>query len=95
MATVTLTSKGQMTIPKDIRDRLGLKQGDRLDLTMQPDGSVRIVARNLDISELQGLLGKPKRRVSIAEMNQAIAEGWTRRWRRFEKQSKAKSRARS
>lgn len=88
MSTATLTSKGQATIPKDIRDRLQLKQGDRLDFTLLPDGSVRMVAQNLDIAALHGILPKPAKAVSIDEMNRAIAEGWTRRWRRSPRPAK-------
>ncbi len=41
-AESTLTSKGQTTIPKDIRDSLGLKPGDRITFTMMPDGPVQM-----------------------------------------------------
>ena len=40
MATSTMTSKGQTTIPKEIRDRLGMKAGDRMTFTLMPNGMV-------------------------------------------------------
>jgi AbrB family looped-hinge helix DNA binding protein len=74
MTTATLTSKGQVTIPKDVRDKLGLKQGDRLLFTTQPDGSIRVRPRTAHIKDLYGILPKPKRPVSVEEMNEAIGE---------------------
>ena len=44
-AESTLTSKGQTTIPKDIRDRIGLKPGDKITFTMMPDGTVQMRAK--------------------------------------------------
>ena len=42
MATATMTSKGQITVPKEIRERLGLEQGDELRFDLLPNGEVRI-----------------------------------------------------
>ncbi|MGH7562940.1 MAG: AbrB/MazE/SpoVT family DNA-binding domain-containing protein [Gemmatimonadota bacterium] len=42
MPKSTLTSKGQVTIPKPVRDRLGLRPGDRLEFTVEPDGRMTI-----------------------------------------------------
>lgn len=74
MSTATLTSKGQTTIPKAIRDRLGLRPGDRIEFVTLADGTVRLLPRNLPIGALKGMLPRPKRAVSVMEMNQAIAE---------------------
>jgi antitoxin PrlF len=38
----TLTSKGQVTIPKPVRDRLGVKPGDEVTFEMAPDGRVTV-----------------------------------------------------
>lgn len=59
---VTLTSKGQTTIPKEIRDRLGLKAGDRMAFTLMPDGAVVIRVKNKHVSDLAGLLHKKGRK---------------------------------
>ena len=58
----TLTSKGQTTIPKDIRDGLGLKPGDRITFTMMPDGTVQMRAKNKTVMTLAGSLRKAGRK---------------------------------
>ncbi len=75
-----LTSKGQATIPKPVRVRLGLKPGDRVKFFMHPDGCV-VLLPNLPIAALRGVL-KPKRRISLEEMDEAVATGVRGRPRR-------------
>ena len=53
-----VTSKGRATIPKDIRDRLGLKPGDRITFTMMSDGTVQMRAKNKTVMALAGSLRK-------------------------------------
>jgi AbrB family looped-hinge helix DNA binding protein len=66
----TLTSKGQTTIPKEIRDSLGMKPGDRMTFTLMPDGTVVIRVKKKSIMELAGALRKKGRKpVSIAQMS--------------------------
>jgi len=73
MATSTLTSKGQITVPRAVRDHLGLSTGDVLDFIIDPAGHVRVRVASGDVSALKGLLHKPGRRaVSLAQMDQAI-----------------------
>ena len=80
MATATLTSKGQITLPKSIRDHLHVDAGDRLEFAIQADGSVRIEAPRSRLSELQGMLRRPGRRpVSVEEMRRAIEQEGGRR----------------
>lgn len=57
-ADSTLTSKGQTTIPKDIRDSLGMKSGDRMTFTMLPDGTVLMRVKNKSVMSLAGRLRK-------------------------------------
>jgi AbrB family looped-hinge helix DNA binding protein len=52
----TLTSKGQVTIPKGIREGLGLKVGDRVTFTAMPDGTVVMRVKKGSITELAGIL---------------------------------------
>ena len=76
MPSATVTSKGQVTIPKEVRDALAVEAGDVLDFQRNADGTFRLQARKTHASELAGSLGpKVARRVSLAEMDAAIAEG--------------------
>jgi antitoxin PrlF len=58
----TLTSKGQTTIPKEIRDALGMKPGDRMTFTLMPNGTVTVRVKNKSINDLAGLLHKKGRK---------------------------------
>jgi AbrB family looped-hinge helix DNA binding protein len=69
-AAATLTSKGQTTIPKEIRDSLGMKPGDRMTFTLMPDGTVVLRVKSKRIMELAGVLRKKGRKpVSIEQMS--------------------------
>lgn len=57
-ADVTLTSKGQITIPKEIRDGLGMKSGDRMTFTLMPDGTVVMRVKSKSVAGLAGALHK-------------------------------------
>lgn len=73
MPTTTLTSKGQVTIPKPVRDFLRLKPGDRLDFVIGDDGRVLVRAGTTSARELRGILRRRGRRpVSLAAMEAAI-----------------------
>ena len=74
MTTATITSKGQVTIPKDVRNRLGIGTGDRVEFVEIQDGVFQIVAATQDVQALRGIVPKPKKPVTIEEMNQAITE---------------------
>jgi antitoxin PrlF len=66
----TLTSKGQTTIPKDIRETLRLKSGDRITFTLMPDGTVQMRAKNRSATSLGGLLRKPgQKRVPTEQLS--------------------------
>ena len=75
MAVSTITSKGQATIPGEIRRYLKLKAGDRLEFLVEPDGRVILVPATVDVMELKGLLAPAPRRVSVEEMDIAIRKG--------------------
>jgi AbrB family looped-hinge helix DNA binding protein len=66
----TLTSKGQTTIPKTIRESLAMKAGDRMTFTLMPDGVVLMRVKNRRVSELAGLLyRKGRKAVPIASLS--------------------------
>ena len=68
--STTLTSKGQTTIPKEIRDSLGMKPGDRMTFTLVSDGTVVMRLKSKSILELAGVLHKKGRKaVSIEQMS--------------------------
>lgn len=72
MATTTLTSKGQLTLPKEIRDRLGLKEGDRLRVIAE-EGRIILTRSHIRLENLTGILPAPARPITVEEMNEAIA----------------------
>ncbi len=74
MATATVTSKGQITIPAKVRAELGIEAGDKIEFVDMGQGQFAIVAATRSIKELKGIFrGRRKKPVSIEEMNQAIA----------------------
>lgn len=72
MPTATLTSKGQTTIPREIREHLRLRPGDRMEFVIDETGRVVVIPISLDAAELAGILPKPKTAVSLARMNKVI-----------------------
>jgi len=75
MATATVTSKGQITIPAKVRSALGLDAGDRVEFVELEKGQFAIVAATRSVRELRGLFRhKVRKTVSIEEMNAAIAK---------------------
>jgi AbrB family looped-hinge helix DNA binding protein len=72
MPSAKITSKGQITVPREIRKTLGVGPGDRLAFRARDDGSVIVEAETLDLMSLRGAL-KPKRRgVTPEDMEEAI-----------------------
>jgi antitoxin PrlF len=72
-----LTSKGQATIPKAVREHLGVKPGDKIKFFIRSDGSVFILPVK-PASSMRGMLKRPGQRpVTIEEMDEAIAEAAT------------------
>ena len=74
MPSATVTSKGQVTIPRSIRQALKVSVGDRLDFVLEAEGRVVVRPAVRDVSEIKGLLHRAgKKPVTIEEMNTAIA----------------------
>jgi AbrB family looped-hinge helix DNA binding protein len=74
MATATLTAKGQVTVPKAIRDALGLEPGDRIEFLLDAQGRVTIWPVTEDITALKGIVKYTGPPVSVEDMNAAIRE---------------------
>ncbi len=73
MATSTITSKGQITIPATVRAALGISTGDRVEFVQVESGRFELLAATLPVSALKGMVKKPSKPVTIEEMNEAIA----------------------
>ena len=74
MATATMTSKGQMTVPKSIRERLRVGAGDRIQFVVNEQGEVIVRPAKGDVKALRGLVSMSgsKKAVSVEGMNDAI-----------------------
>lgn len=79
MATLTVTSRGQVTFKKEVLQHLGIKPGEKIELDLLPDGrGILKAARPTEtIAGFVGLLaGKTTKVASIEEINAATAQGW-------------------
>ena len=75
MSTATITSKGQVTIPADVRSQLKLKAGDRLEFVLNPKtGHFEVIPATISIRSLKGILPKLKKPLTNREIDEAIAE---------------------
>jgi len=76
MATAAVTSKGQITIPIEVRRKLGLKPGDRVRFVEGENGEFILRPRTGSIMDLKGCVNWTGKPVTIEEMNETIAQGW-------------------
>jgi len=75
---LTVTSKGQVTLRQAVLDHLGVKAGDRVGVSLLPDGRVELIPAKSahDIAGLRGMLRRPgQRAVPLEEMQDAIEAG--------------------
>jgi antitoxin PrlF len=83
MPTATLTSKGQITIPLEVRERLGLKAGDRIDFQLGPAGEVVLTSKRIPFEQIRGMLrSSGQKPVSLREMDKGIERAVHARWKR-------------
>jgi AbrB family looped-hinge helix DNA binding protein len=75
MTAATVTSKGQLTIPKDVREALGVGPGDRVEFVQMADGNFAVMPATKSIKWLKGIITKPKTPVSLEDMDDAIGAG--------------------
>ncbi len=80
-----ITSNGQVTIPKEVRDHLGAHSGRRLRFTLEESGQARVTLAAQSILDLVGILPKPKRPVTIEEMDEGIRQAAAERYLRSTK----------
>lgn len=77
MPTATVTSKGQVTIPKEVRDALGLEAGHQIAFVVREDGVAEIRPEKIDLMSLCGILKPSVRGVTLEDMEEAIGQGAT------------------
>jgi antitoxin PrlF len=83
MPTSILTSKGQITVPKLIREYLHVAEGDQIDFAITPNGDVVMHRITGSVSHLAGLLHHPNRKpVSLTEMDDAVAAAAVKKTKR-------------
>jgi AbrB family looped-hinge helix DNA binding protein len=75
MPIATVTSKGQITLPRRIRERLGVKPGDRVAFRERSDGTIVVEAETVSFMDLFGVIKPRKRGVTLEDMDKAIADG--------------------
>jgi AbrB family looped-hinge helix DNA binding protein len=79
MTMLTITSKGQVTLRKDVLEHLGVGPGDKVVVEKLPSGRIGVSAprRTGKISDLSGVLKRPGQpTLTIEEMNEVIADSW-------------------
>jgi len=76
--TATVTSKGQVTFPVEARRRLGIHAGTKLEFIIRGDDRLEVICMGGSVRDLKGVLPKPKRTLSLVEMDEAIARGAAR-----------------
>jgi len=80
MSVAAITSKGQITIPKDVRDRLGLRKGDRVEFKISKNNTAILVPRTTRTDDVFGMLSRyaKGKTISVEDMDRGIAEGFRR-----------------
>ncbi|WP_406280249.1 AbrB/MazE/SpoVT family DNA-binding domain-containing protein [Nocardia sp. NBC_00881] len=73
VVSATVTSKGQITIPIDVRVAMGLRAGVRVAFVPTPNGTYELVPETRTIKSLKGIVGWSGSPIGLAEMNEAIA----------------------
>lgn len=78
MTTLTITTKGQVTLKKELLEHLGVAPGQKIDVDALPDGSLKVrAAPKGDISDLFGFFDNTEGiHLTIEEMNEIIADAW-------------------
>ncbi|MGX5681879.1 AbrB/MazE/SpoVT family DNA-binding domain-containing protein [Schumannella luteola] len=81
MPTATVTSKGQVTIPVEVRERLGIEAGTRVEFVPRSDGTWEFVAAGGSVASIRGMFAS-RGRASVEDMREAIGDAATERFER-------------
>lgn len=82
MIQAKLTSKGQITIPKEIRTRLNLHAGDRVTFIISREGKVMLTTQTLSLDDIFGMFNhKSKGRLTQKDIHAAIAKRMRRKYK--------------
>ena len=73
--TATVTSKGQVTIPVEARRRLRILPGTKLEFVVRYDHRLEVIPLAGSIKDLKGAVPRPRRALTLAEMDAAVARG--------------------
>lgn len=74
MPMAKMSSKGQITVPVEVRRALSLDEGSRVNFVLNADGVYELVPETGSVTALKGMLSSPRGPVTIEEMNEAIAD---------------------
>lgn len=77
MASSTVTSKGQVTIPVEVREKLGIRPGSRLAFVATESGGYEIHTQAASVHDLEGIVAAPRTTVTLEDMDEAVAAGAT------------------
>lgn len=75
MTAATITSKGQLTLPKEVRQALGVGPGDQVNFVRMQDGNFAVMPASLPVKRLKGIVPKPATPITLDDMDRAIAAG--------------------
>lgn len=75
----TMTSKGQVTFPKPIRDKLRLRPGDKIEFMLVEDGSLLVTPVTVPVTRLKGMVPRPEAPLSLDSLDEAVAAAVARR----------------
>ncbi|MES1156185.1 MAG: AbrB/MazE/SpoVT family DNA-binding domain-containing protein [Alphaproteobacteria bacterium] len=78
MASAKLTSKGQITIPQEVRQRMGVSAGDRIDFVQMEDGAFAMKPATQSVRELRGIIPLRRKPATLEEMQAAVVAGATK-----------------
>lgn len=78
----TVTSKGQVTLPKEVREHLRVREGGKVRFSIEAGDRVVVTRGGLRLSDLFGILGKPRRSATLEEMDEAVRQGAVQRYLR-------------